>query len=70
MAGLLAARKQLSEDVRILAVIEAERELRKVERQVGFAHVMERPDNATLEQAPKAFDVVRVHVARTYSCIV
>jgi hypothetical protein len=41
IVGWLAARKQLSENVRILSVIESERKLRKVERQIFRAHFVE-----------------------------
>lgn len=41
IAGWLAARKQLSENVRILSVIEPERKLREVEREIFRAHLVE-----------------------------
>lgn len=52
----------VSEDVWILTVVMTERELGQVQRQVGFTDLMERPDHATLEQAPERFDVVCMHV--------
>ena len=52
----------IREDVGILSVIMAIRELGQVQRQVGFADLMERADHATLEQAPEGFDVVGMDV--------
>lgn len=51
------------ENIRILAVIVAERELRQVQRQVCLAHIVERAHDATLQQAPEAIQVRRVNVA-------
>jgi hypothetical protein len=52
-----------SEDVRILAIVVAELEFRKVERQILRADVMIRPDDSALEQTPKVLDVVRMDLA-------
>ena len=49
-------------DVRILPVVMPVRELRQIQRQVGFADLMEGAHHAALEQAPERFDVVRVDV--------
>lgn len=45
------------EDVRILAVIVAIAELREIQRQIVFAHLVEGADHATLQQAPEAIQV-------------
>src|SRR5437016_12448517 len=50
-------------DVRILSVIVPIRKLRQIQRQIGFADLMERPHNATLQEAPKAVQVRRMNVA-------
>ncbi len=47
-----------SENVRILAVIVAELELRDIERKVLFTDVMERADYAAFEDRPEAFDCI------------
>src|SRR5262249_14301646 len=44
-------------DVRVLAVIVAIAELRQIQRQIVFAHLVIRANHATLEQAPKAIQV-------------
>lgn len=51
------------EDVRILAVVMAERELRQVQRQIGLADVVIGAHHATLQQAPEAIQVGCVNVA-------
>lgn len=50
------------EDVRILPVVMTERELRQVQRQIGFADVVIGAHHATLQQAPEAVQVRRVDV--------
>ena len=50
------------ENIGILAVIVAKRELRQIERQIFLAHVVIRAHDATFQQAPEAFQVVRMHV--------
>lgn len=40
----------------------AGRKLRKVQRQIFFAGLMERADHATLEQTPEGFDIVGMNV--------
>ncbi len=49
-----------AEDIGVLAIVEAELELREVERQVLLAHVVEAAYNASFEQRPERFDGVRV----------
>src|SRR5579863_3504026 len=51
------------ENVRILAVIIAELELRNIERQILFADLMERADHAALNQRPEALNRVGVNCA-------
>ena len=51
------------ENIWILAVVVAELEFRKVERQVFLAHMMVSSDHTALEQAPKVIDVRRVDFA-------
>ena len=63
IAGLLATRKQLSEDVRILAVVVAELKLIQIQRQILLADVVVSADHATLEQRPERFDVVGMNEA-------
>jgi hypothetical protein len=60
--GLLAARKKLHKHVGIPAIVVPESELREIQRKVRLADLVEGSNEATLEQAPKAFDVVRVDV--------
>lgn len=50
-------------DIRILAVVMTERELRQVQRQIGFADVVIRAHHATLQQAPEAINIGRVDVS-------
>lgn len=50
------------EDVRILAVIVTIAELRQVQRQILFAHLVVRADNTTLQETPKAIQVRRMDV--------
>src|SRR5258706_16380916 len=60
MAGWLATRNQLSENVGILSMIEAEGKLREVQRQIRCADFVEASHYAALEQTPKAFNRVRM----------
>jgi hypothetical protein len=46
-------------DVRVFTIVESELKFREVERQILLAHVMVRPDHATLEQAPEVIDIPR-----------
>jgi hypothetical protein len=56
-----------AENIGILAVVVRELKLREVERQILLGNVVIRPYNATLEQRPARFDVIRVDLALTYS---
>ena len=47
-----------SENVGVMPIIVAELKLRDVQRQVLFAHVVERTDHAAFEDAPKALNRV------------
>jgi hypothetical protein len=51
------------EDVRVVAVVEAEGKLVQIQGQIGFADVVVGSDHAALQQAPKGFDAVGVDVA-------
>ncbi len=53
----------LSKDVVVLAVVVPELELRKVQREILTTDVVERAEYATLEQCPKALDVVGMNDA-------
>lgn len=57
-----ASRYNRTKHVRVFPVVMPERKLCKVQRQVVLADVMERPDHATLQQAPEAVQVVRVDI--------
>jgi hypothetical protein len=46
-----------------LAIVEAERELIQVERQILFADVVIGADDSTLQERPERFDILSVHVA-------
>lgn len=50
------------EDIRILPVVMTKRELRQVQRQIGFADIVIRADDTTLQQAPEAINVGRVYI--------
>lgn len=62
-AACSASCYHIREDVRILPVIVAIRELGQVQGQVCLAHLMERANHAPLQQAPEGFQVVRVDAA-------
>jgi hypothetical protein len=51
------------ENVGVLPVVEAPSELVQIERQIFLAHVVVRPDNSALQEAPKILDIVRVDAA-------
>lgn len=51
------------ENVGILSVVKTPRELVQVERQILLAHIVIRPDDAPLQEAPEVFDVIRVNAA-------
>jgi len=63
IAGRLATRNQFSEDVRILSIIETERKLRQIERQIRRTDFVEAPHHAALEQTPKVFEAICVNAA-------
>lgn len=52
-----------TEDIRILAIVVAELKLSKVQRQILFADMVERTDNATFEERPERFNVISVNLA-------
>ena len=51
------------EYIRVSTVVVPERELRKVQRQVFFAHLVIRAHDAALQERPKRIDVRRMNVA-------
>jgi len=52
-----------AEDIGVLAIVVAKLKFRKVQRQILLGHMMEAAHNATLEQRPERFEVVRVDLA-------
>lgn len=60
-ASALNPRYRLAENVRFATVVMAELGLCQVQRQILLADMMIGTDDATLEQAPEAFDVVGMH---------
>ena len=60
LSAYLASVYHRTKDVRIGAVIIAERKLRDVEREIFGADFVERADHAAFEDRPKAFNRVRV----------
>jgi hypothetical protein len=58
-----AACYRCSEYVGVQAVIVSELKFRDVERHIFLAHLVERADHATLEDAPKTLNRIRVHRA-------
>ena len=52
-----------SEDIGVVAIVVAELELVKVERQIFLAYVVVRADNAALEQGPERINVLSVDLA-------
>ncbi len=57
-----------AENVRVLAIVEAESELVRVKRQIFLAHLMVTTHDATLEQAPEPSNRVRVnHTANIFT---
>ena len=57
-AASSASGYDLREDVGILPVVMTEREFCQVQRQILFADVVIRADDATLQQTPKAFQII------------
>ena len=57
----------IREDVRIVPVVVPVGELRKVQRQVFFAHIVKRAHHATLQQAPELSRLPVWTLPRTYS---
>src|SRR6202050_1770501 len=57
---LLASANRRVENVLVLPIVIAELKLRDIERHILGADLVERADNAALEDAPKAFNRVRV----------
>ena len=62
-ASASASRYCLAENIGFAAIVVAELELGKVERQIFLAHVVVGADYAALKQRPEAFNVVRVNDA-------
>src|SRR5438105_4342537 len=58
-----AIRYQKPERIGFVARVVAELEFAGVERQIGFADLVEIADDAAFDQRPEAFDVLRVHRA-------
>jgi hypothetical protein len=52
-----------AENVRILAMVMMELELRQIERQIFGADIVIGADYSALQEAPQRFDVVRVNLA-------
>src|SRR5580693_6050801 len=59
MVHLTSANRR-AEDIGILPIVVAELEFRDVQRQIFVAYLVERADNATLEQRPETLDCVCV----------
>ena len=57
------ALERVDENIRVVSVVEPPLELLKVAIHVFRAHLVERADKRTLEQAPHAFHAVCVNVA-------
>lgn len=57
MCNLLDRRHSGPEDIGVQAVVIPELELGNVEREILRRHLLERPNNTTLELAPKAFNM-------------
>jgi hypothetical protein len=58
-----AASYRLSKDVFVVPIVESELELREVQRQIFFAHVVISADNSALQERPEILDVVRMYFA-------
>jgi hypothetical protein len=52
-----------AEDIRVLSVIVPKGKLCQVERQIVFAHLVERAHDSALQKTPKAIKVLGVYVA-------
>ena len=61
--SVLTSLNRCSENVAIEAVVVSELKLRDVQRQIFLADLVEATDNSALEDAPKAFNRVRVNCA-------
>jgi hypothetical protein len=48
------------EDIGIVSVVVTERKFREIEREIFFAHMVEAPHDATLEQAPETINAPRM----------
>jgi len=57
----------LRKNVGIISIVMTERELRQVQRQIGFADIVKCAHHATLEQAPEAIQVRGMDIPATYS---
>jgi len=51
------------ENIGIVAIVESERELREIERQIFFAHVVVRADDPALQERPEGIDTLRMYLA-------
>src|SRR5436190_5509084 len=63
MGGSSASCQDGPENLGIVAVVEAPREFVEVERQVRLADLVERADDAALQERPEGIEVLRVDVA-------
>lgn len=59
--AILASCQDCPKDVGVLAVVMTELELRKIQRKIIFAHVMEGSDNSALQERPEAIQIGGVH---------
>ena len=62
-ASASSPRYRLAEDIGFAAVVVAELKLSQIQRQILLAELMVIPNHATLQQCPKAFDVVGMDFA-------
>jgi hypothetical protein len=62
-ASASGPRYRLAEDIGFAAIVVTKWELRQIQRQVFFAHVVIRPDDLALQQSLEAFDVVGANLA-------
>src|SRR6266566_1905342 len=60
LISVLTSADRLPEDVRVLAVVVAEAKFRNVQGHIFARNLVENDDNAALEDAPEAFNRLRV----------
>ena len=51
------------ENVGIVPIVEAERKLREIQRQIFLAHIVVSADDSTLQQRPEGVDVLSMYFA-------